>query len=76
MSWSDPQTLGPGPFCGETRPPGCQLGGAWSSYWYNGAIYESDITTGLNVFTLDDEAVAGAQTLDRLNPQTQEFTIP
>ena len=23
-----------------------QLGGDWSTYWYNGLIYESDITRG------------------------------
>jgi hypothetical protein len=26
------------------------LGGAWSSYWYNGYIYETNITEGLNIF--------------------------
>jgi hypothetical protein len=50
-------------------------GGDWSSYWYNGIIYESDITRGLLTWRLNDPAVAGAQTLDHLNPQTQEFTI-
>ncbi len=29
------------------------LGGSWSSYWYNGHIYSSDITRGLEVFRLD-----------------------
>jgi hypothetical protein len=53
-----------------------QLGGDWSSYWYNGTIYESDITRGLIDWKLNDPAVAGAQTLEHLNPQTQEFTIP
>lgn len=52
------------------------LGGDWSTYWYNGRIYESDITRGLIVWNLSDNAVAGAQRLDRLNPQTQEFSIP
>lgn len=72
VAWSDPKTLGPGPFCSQTNPPGCQLGGAWSSYWYNDVIYESDITTGLNLFTLNDDTFAGSDTLSRLNPQTQE----
>lgn len=27
-----------------------QLGGSWSSYWYNGYVYSSDITRGLEVF--------------------------
>jgi len=29
------------------------LGGSWSSYWYDGAIYSNDITRGLEVFRLD-----------------------
>ncbi|MDH3281335.1 MAG: hypothetical protein OEQ18_09430, partial [Gammaproteobacteria bacterium] len=68
--WSDPETLGPGPFCGGF----CQIGGAWSTYWYNNFIYESDITRGLQVYGLSDKARAGAIRLDRLNPQTQEFS--
>jgi hypothetical protein len=51
------------------------LGGDWSDYWYNGRIYESDITRGLIIWRLSDRAVAGAMTLGHLNPQTQEFTI-
>jgi hypothetical protein len=51
-------------------------GGDWSSYWYDGEIYESDMTRGLITWRLNDPAVAAAQTLGHLNPQTQEFTIP
>ncbi len=72
VAWQDPVTLGPGPFCGGF----CQIGGAWSSYWYNNFIYESDITRGLNVFRVSDRALAGSIRLDRLNPQTQEFSLP
>jgi len=75
LAWSDPPSLGPGPFCSDTRPPGCQLGGAWSSYWYNNFIYESDITKGLHVFRASDPALAGALRLPRLNPQTQDFSM-
>jgi hypothetical protein len=67
-----PQTLGfsdPLPLV----PP--QLGGAWSSYWYNGRIYESDITRGLNVFRFSGRETGGALRLDHLNPQTQEFSL-
>ncbi len=71
VAYSDPVSLGPGPFCDGF----CQIGGSWSSYWYNGRIYESDITRGLNIWRLRDKAVKGAIKLDRLNPQTQEFTI-
>jgi hypothetical protein len=51
------------------------LGGDWSTYWYNGLIYESDITRGLLVWNLSSSAVAGALKLDHLNPQTSEFTL-
>jgi hypothetical protein len=75
VAWSDPPSLGPGPFCTNTTPPGCQLGGAWSSYWYNNFIYESEITVGLNVFRLADRRTAGAIRVPHLNPQTQEFSM-
>jgi hypothetical protein len=52
-----------------------QLGGDWSTYWYDGRIYESDITRGLLVWKLNDRAVAGARRLGHLNPQTQELTL-
>jgi hypothetical protein len=64
VAWADPPPLVP-----------TQLGGAWSSYWYNGFIYESEITKGLNVFRLSDNLTAGAIRLDHLNPQTQEFSL-
>ncbi len=51
------------------------LGGDWSTYWYNGRIYESDITRGLLVWNLRDRATAGAVRLPHLNPQTQESTL-
>jgi hypothetical protein len=50
-------------------------GGDWSSYWYNGNIYESDITRGLIIWDLSSRAVAGARKLHHLNPQTSEFTL-
>jgi hypothetical protein len=61
----------------DPNPPvGIELGGDWSTYWYNGLIYESDITRGLIVWNLSDNAVAGAKKLDHLNPQTQLETFP
>jgi hypothetical protein len=51
------------------------LGGDWSTYWYNGLIYESDITRGLITWNLSSSAVAGARKLDHLNPNTIEFTL-
>jgi hypothetical protein len=52
------------------------LGGDWSSYWYNGHIYESDIRRGLIIWKLSDSAVAGAKKLGHVNPQTQETSFP
>jgi LVIVD repeat len=71
VAWSDPppKPVPPGtPFC-------CDVTGAWSSYWYNGFIYESNIGEGLNVFNLSGREKASAMRLDRSNPQTQEFSI-
>ena len=52
-----------------------QLGGDWSTYWYNSRIYESDITRGQLVWRLHDRRVAGAlRRRHHLNPQTQEFS--
>jgi hypothetical protein len=86
IAWSDPPPLPmvpefelapgvviPNPFCGGL---GCEVGGAWSSYWYNNFIYETNITEGLNVFRLSGKQTAGAIRLPHLNPQTQEFTLP
>ena len=64
VAWSDPPPLAP-----------ADLGGAWSSYWYNNFIFESEITKGLNVFRVSDPLVAGALRLGHLNPQTQEMSI-
>jgi hypothetical protein len=50
-------------------------GGDWSTYWYNGRIYESDMTRGLTVWRLDDPAVATYLTTPFSNPQTQMVSI-
>jgi hypothetical protein len=64
LGWSDPPPV---------VPP--DLAGAWSSYWYNNFIYETNITEGLNIFRFSGNETAGAMRLGHLNPQTQEFTI-
>jgi hypothetical protein len=51
-------------------------GGDWSSYWYDGRIYESDMKRGLIVWNLSSNVVAGAKKLGHLNPQTQETSLP
>ena len=65
----------PAPLVDPNPPVGLELGGDWSTYWYNGFIYESDITRGLIIWKLSDPAVAGAKRLPRLNPQTQESSF-
>jgi hypothetical protein len=66
----------PAPLVNPDNPAAIELGGDWSTYWYDGRIYESDITRGLFVWNLTDNAVAGAMKLGHSNPQTQEFSIP
>src|SRR6266540_630868 len=66
IAYADPAPLDPNTL---------ELGGDWSSYWYDGRIYESDITRGLLIWDLSDPAVGGALKLGHLNPQTQEFTL-
>jgi len=78
VGWSDPPPLpvpAGTPFC-TVDGTGCDVGGAWSSYWYNGLIYETNITEGLNLFKFTGDETAGALRLDHLNPQTQEFSLP
>jgi hypothetical protein len=64
----------------QTDPEGPQQrGGFWSTYWYDGLIYGTDITRGFDVLDLtgddaisDDEIAAAKTVVDgQLNPQTQ-----
>jgi hypothetical protein len=66
----------PAPLVHPTTPGAIVGGGDWSSYWYNGLIFESDMKRGLIIWNLSDSAVAGARKLDHLNPQTQETSFP
>ncbi|MGH3045247.1 MAG: LVIVD repeat-containing protein [Gaiellaceae bacterium] len=70
VAWSDPPP--------KPVPPGtifcCDVTGAWSTYWYNRELYESNIGEGLNIFKPLFQQV-GATNLKHLNPQTQEFSL-
>jgi hypothetical protein len=66
----------PAPLVNPTNPNAIVLGGDWSTYWYDGLIYESDIRRGLIVWNLADNVVSGAKKLGHLNPQTQEMSFP
>ena len=81
LDFADPENVkeiafaDPAPLVNPDNPASIEGGGDWSSYWYDGRIYESDMTRGLIIWELSDNAVAGAKKLGHLNPQTQEFTI-
>jgi hypothetical protein len=81
LDFSDPTNVqeiayaDPAPLVNPDNPAAIEGGGDWSSYWYDGRIYESDMTRGLIIWRLSDQAVVGAMRLGHLNPQTQEFTI-
>jgi hypothetical protein len=70
VAWSDPPP--------KPVPPGtifcCDVTGAWSGYWYNREIYESNIGEGLNIFKPLFQQ-QGARILKHMNPQTQEFSF-
>jgi hypothetical protein len=59
------------------------LGGSWSAYWYNGAIYSSEIARGLDIFELTptkyltQNEIDAAKTVQvaQLNVQTQEKLV-
>jgi hypothetical protein len=81
IAWSDPPPEPPivqpptdPQFC-NTAPQRCPLTGSWSAHWYNRFIYESHIGEGLNVFSLRSLGSPQTIQLDRLNPQTQEFSL-
>jgi hypothetical protein len=48
-------------------------GGSWSAYYYNGYIYSSDLTKGLDVLSINDPRTARARAVryDEFNPQSQ-----
>ena len=74
----DPEEIAyadPAPLVNPNNPAAIETGGDWSSYWYDGHIYESDITRGLILWKLNDRSGAGAMRLGHLNPQTQEFSF-
>jgi hypothetical protein len=51
-------------------------GGDWSSYWYNGLIYESDTRRGLYVWNVSGREAGGPTAkLAYLNPQTNHISI-
>ncbi len=87
IAWADPPAE-PVPPVGSTarfctaldpptppRPTGCALGGAWATYWYNGPLYETHISEGLNIWQVNEPWWNQALNLPHMNPQTQEDTM-
>ncbi len=68
---------------GPIDPKMLVLGGDWSSYWYNGHIYASEIARGLDVFELTPTAhltqneidAAKAVQVSEFNAQNQERIV-
>jgi hypothetical protein len=76
VAWMDPDPLDPP---SDDSPGGRTAfrGGDWSSYWYNGFIYESDTRRGLYIWKVSAPEVRGPVIkLDHLNPATNHFSIP
>ncbi|WP_017584715.1 LVIVD repeat-containing protein [Nocardiopsis ganjiahuensis] len=58
--------------------PDIQDNDTWSTYYYNGYVYSSDIERGLDVLKLTDPRLRVAEkvTYDEFNPQTQPVYRP
>jgi LVIVD repeat-containing protein len=65
----------PAPLVHPTNPNSIVLGGDWSTYWYNGTIYESDIRRGLITWKLDSELFNRSRNVEISNPQTQMMSF-
>ncbi|HEX5620360.1 MAG TPA: hypothetical protein VFX51_18205 [Solirubrobacteraceae bacterium] len=65
----------PAPLVHPTNPNSIVLGGDWSTYWYNGTIYESDIRRGVITWKLDSELFNRSRNVDISNPQTQMMSF-
>jgi hypothetical protein len=48
-------------------------GGYWSTYWYNGHIYGSEMARGLDVFTLTPSAFISQNEIDAANSVKMEY---
>ena len=81
FDWTDPENPVEIAFHdrGPIDPNEMEMGGSWSVYWYNGAIVNSEIARGLDIFelvpseyvTANEIAAANTVELDYLNAQGQ-----
>lgn len=76
IAWMDPDPLDPP---SPTSPGGRSAfrGGDWSSYWYNGDMFESDTRRGLYIWSVRKAPELKPHVIkaDFLNPQTNHFSI-
>jgi hypothetical protein len=74
VAFSDPPCYDATPAasgCNAANASGAEADpGAWSTHWYNGYIYESDIIEGLNIWDIDEPWWENTLDLSHLNPQT------
>lgn len=67
------------PAPGDTTRRVGTIGGSWGAYWYNGAIYSSEMARGLDILELvpnehlsaNEIAAAKLVIMDEFNPQSQ-----
>ncbi|MDX2208026.1 MAG: hypothetical protein SFU57_10310 [Gemmatimonadales bacterium] len=67
------------PAPGDTTRRAGTIGGSWGAYWYNGAIYSSEMARGLDILELvpnehlsaNEIAAAKLVIMDEFNPQSQ-----
>jgi hypothetical protein len=72
-----------GPISTPANPNGLNLGGLWSTYWYNGQVYGTEIARGFDTFGLttsdmlsENELDAAREVvLDEFNAQHQEKIV-
>jgi hypothetical protein len=74
-SVSEIASADPAPLINPANATAIESGGDWSTYWYDGYLYESDMTRGLLVWRLNDAAVAGARAESHSNPQTMYTSL-
>ena len=65
IAYADPAEYTPG--ATNTQP----TAGNWSTHFYNGRIYESDIRRGVLIWNLDHDSMRRVRQVDLSNPQTQ-----
>jgi hypothetical protein len=75
VDFTDPANAEEIAFADPPAFPDGFAGGDWSTYWYNGHIYESDLVRGLLTWRINDPRVKAFYRTPYSNPQTQEFTI-